>query len=165
MRQFQLLLLALPSLLASESCSEFGAAVANTELHGDDLSTITGTDTEGCCEACADNDLCVGFVEWASTCYLKGGFLTQSYSGGVMPSRGGPMPDSTILVQGGSLRTWSYPNPALEHVQVVLSSEGRPIDAQIELWQGPGNIPSKMRAFVENGLLRRFRPESKDHLP
>ena len=32
---------------------------------------------------------------------------SQTYSGGVMPSRAGPMTDSTILVQGGSLRTWS----------------------------------------------------------
>ena len=33
------------------------------------------------------------------------------------------------LVQGGSLRTWSYRSPAVEQVQVVLSTEGRPLDA------------------------------------
>merc|ERR1719473_2192454 len=38
---------------------------------------------------------------------------SQTYSGGAMP-------DSTILVQGGSLRTWSYRSPAVEQVQVVL---------------------------------------------
>jgi hypothetical protein len=81
---------------------------------------------------------------------------TQSYSGGVMPSRGGPMPDSTILVQGGSLRTWSYRSPAVEQVQVVLSTEGRPLDADIELWHGPDNTPVKMRVYVENGQLRPF---------
>lgn len=62
----------------------------------------------------------------------------------------------TILVQGGSLRTWAYGSPALQQVQVVLSSEGRPIDASIELWQGPGNVPCKMTVYVENGLLRPF---------
>ena len=62
----------------------------------------------------------------------------------------------TILVQGGSLRTWAYRNPALEAVQVVLSSEGRPIHANIQLWQGPGNVPCNMTVFVENGQLRPF---------
>ena len=31
-----------------------------------------------------------------------------------------------ILVQGGSLRTWSYRAPLVEKVQIVLSTEGRP---------------------------------------
>merc|ERR1712182_124399 len=64
--------------------------------------------------------------------------------------------DSTILVQGGSLRTWSYRSPAVEQVQVVLSTEGRPLDADIELWHGPDNTPVKMRVYVENGQLRPF---------
>merc|ERR1719440_1332685 len=80
----------------------------------------------------------------------------QGYRGGVMPSRGGPMTDSQILVQGGSLRTWSYRNPAVEQVQVVLSTEGRPLDADIELWHGPDNTPCKMRVYVENGQIRPF---------
>jgi hypothetical protein len=67
-----------------------------------------------------------------------------------------PSADSTILVQGGSLRTWSYRSPAVEQVQVVLSTEGRPLDADIELWHGPDNTPCKMRVYVENGQLRPF---------
>merc|ERR1719161_3130757 len=62
----------------------------------------------------------------------------------------------SILVQGGSLRTWSYRSPAVEQVQVVLSTEGRPLDADIELWHGPDNTPVKMRVYVENGQLRPF---------
>merc|ERR1719285_1635381 len=64
--------------------------------------------------------------------------------------------DAQILVQGGSLRTWSYRSPAVEQVQVVLSTEGRPLDADIELWHGPDNTPCKMRVYVENGQLRPF---------
>ena len=64
--------------------------------------------------------------------------------------------DSMILVQGGSLRTWSYRSPAVEQVQVVLGTEGRPLDADIELWHGPDNTPVKMRVYCENGQLRPF---------
>ena len=75
------------------------------------------------------------------------------------PGAGRPPPmdiDDTILVQGGSLKTWSYRSPAVERFQVQLSTEGRPLDADIELWQGPDNTPCKMRVYVENGSLRPF---------
>jgi hypothetical protein len=64
--------------------------------------------------------------------------------------------DSPILVQGGTLKTWSYASPAVERVQVFLTTEGRPLDADIELWQGPDNTPTKMRVYSEDGNVRPF---------
>jgi len=64
--------------------------------------------------------------------------------------------DAAILVQGNSLRTWSYRSPAVEQVQIILSTEGRPLDADVELWHGPDNTPVKMRVYIENGQLRPF---------
>jgi hypothetical protein len=80
-------------------------------------------------------------------------------AGSVAPSggRGSPMGVADpILVQGGSLRTWSYRSPAVEQVQVVLGTEGRPLDADIELWHGPDNTPVKLRVYCENGQVRPF---------
>ena len=57
-----------------------------------------------------------------------------------------------MVVQGGSRCTWSAEEEWHDQVQVVLSTEGHTLDAEIELWYGPDNtIPCTMRVYAEDG--------------
>ena len=60
---------------------------------------------------------------------------------GFRPEQWGDATDAFNVVQGGgSLRTWAQRDPSAGERQIFLGSEGRPIDAEVEIWKGPDSV-------------------------
>lgn len=90
-------------------------------------------------------------------CRLPSTLLASSLLCSIQPRPSIPTMNSSadsIEIQGGSLRTWSY--SLLKEAQVILSTEGRPLDASVEVWHGPDNVPTKMRVYNDDGWIRPF---------
>lgn len=55
------------------------------------------------------------------------------------------------VVQGGSLKTYSFDDYYGETVEIEVTSEESPVDSTITLWEGPNFSPVKIQAYSENG--------------
>jgi len=56
----------------------------------------------------------------------------------------------------GSIKTWSVAPRDTTRVHVSLVTNDNPIDAKIETWQGPEDIPQDIDVYVEGGARSRF---------
>jgi hypothetical protein len=71
--------------------------------------------------------------------------------GPVGQPRNGVASSDTMFVRGSALKTWSYASTAVDRMQVVLTNDHRPLDADVELWQGPDYTPLRMHVHSEDG--------------
>jgi hypothetical protein len=65
-------------------------------------------------------------------------------------------PDGSLVqrVEGMTRKTWKFNDLSKDRVQIALNSEGRPVNADIQLWLGPDWTPFTMKAYSEDGKLR-----------
>merc|ERR1719395_473732 len=57
-------------------------------------------------------------------------------------------------VEGKTRKTWKFNDVTKDRVQVALTSTGRPVNADVQLWLGPDWTPMKLKTYSEDGNLR-----------
>jgi len=65
------------------------------------------------------------------------------------------------IVQGGALRTWSFPTMTMGRVNIALTTqgpkEGNPLNIDLQFNEGPDNTPQRMRIYSGKARLRPFK--------
>ena len=72
-------------------------------------------------------------------------------SGMPMPSSGQMSKPYTI--DGGALKTFGF-DPNVDYVFLEITSDGLPVNARVELWQGPSNTKAIANIYTDHGLRR-----------
>jgi hypothetical protein len=63
-----------------------------------------------------------------------------------------PLDEPVTVHGGGVLRTWSFEyGSGAEVADVFIQSTGSPVDASVELWEGPNYAPVYMRTYSQDG--------------
>jgi len=63
-------------------------------------------------------------------------------------------PNLVQRVEGKTRKTWKFNDLSKDRVQVAATSEGRPVNADIQLWLGPDWTPFTLKAYSEDGKAR-----------
>jgi hypothetical protein len=98
---------------------------------------------------------------------FSAGLITFAAFQGAAAFRAGPImmrawdmkeitPDGALAqrVEGMTRKTWTFNDPTKDRVQVAVTSEGRPVNADIQLWIGPDWTPFTLKAYSEDGKSR-----------
>jgi hypothetical protein len=78
---------------------------------------------------------------------------SNSMANGGPPMPNGEMMSRPVTVDGGALKTFGFDHD-VQHVYMEISSEGLPVNAVVELWQGPSNTKAIAKIYTDHGLNR-----------
>lgn len=101
------------------------------------------------------------FPAYASVISSEPGSLQEATSPKSTPSGERPKSvsrEGSVTVQGGSLKTWSIDEP-VDTATIELESNGLPVTALVELWQGPSCVQQVAEIYSQDGYKRPYSME------
>jgi len=122
---------------------KLAAGIAFAALQGTDAFNLAGTKPVGSVAKAHANRASVVAMDT----YSKTGMLWDMKE---------ISPDGSLVqrVEGLTRKTWKFHDNTKDRVQVAVTSEGRPVKAEIQLWLGPDWTPFSLKAYSEDGSIR-----------